>query len=118
MDQTDILNNLLNISNASMQKVASNSQYFLNLVLFKDITMYIIIEILLIAFLISLESKRVENLVILLIEINIIQWLFLFVILGLKSIGYIDFPMNLIYTYFGFPAILVLIVALLLSKVR
>jgi len=114
MDQID----LLNISNASIQKVMNNSQYLFNLLLFKDITMYIIVEILLIAFLIALESRRVENLVILLTEINIIQWLFLFVILGLKSIGYIDFSINLIYTYFGFPAIFVLIIVLLLSKVK
>jgi len=109
---------LFNVSNASIQKVMNNTQYLFNLLLFKDITMYVIVEILLIAFLISLESKRVENLIILLVEINIIQWLFLFVILGLKSIGYIDFPMNLIYTYFGFPAILVLIITLLVSKVK
>ncbi len=114
MDQID----LFNISNASIQKVMSNSQYLFNLLTFKDITSYIIVEILLIAFLIALESRRVENLIILLTEINIIQWIFLFVILGLKSIGYIDFPMNLIYTYFGFPAILVLIIILLVSKVK
>jgi hypothetical protein len=114
MDQTY----LLNVSNTSIQKVMDNSQILFNLLTFKDITFYIVVEILLIAFLIAIESKRVENLIILLTEINIIQWVFLFIVLGLKNIGYIDFPMNLIYTYFGFPAILVLIIILLASKVK
>jgi len=89
----------------------------LQFITFKDIYSYILLNILLVALVIALESQRVENIVILLLEIAIIQWFFVFALLGLLSIGYIDFPPTVIIQYFMAPAVILLVLALVLSKV-
>jgi len=89
----------------------------LQFIIFKDVLSYVLADILLVALVIALESPRVENIVILLLEIAIIQWFFVFALFGLLSIGYIDFSPIIIIQYFVTPAVVLLILALTLSKV-
>jgi hypothetical protein len=109
MDQIDFINNTI-----QMSEIVNRALQFIT---FKDIYSYILLDILLIALVIALESQRVENAVMLLLEIAIIQWFFVFAILGLLSIGYIDFPPTVVIQYFVTPAVILLVLALVLSKV-
>jgi len=109
MEPINYLNNTI-----QMSEIVNKTLQFIT---FKDIYSYILADILLIALIIALESKRVENVVILLLEIAIIQWFFVFALLGLLSIGYINFPPIVIIQYFITPAVILLVLALVLSKV-
>jgi len=109
MEPVDYIN-----STIQMSEIVNKT---LQLITFKDIYSYILLDILLIALIIALESQRVENAVMLLLEIAIVQWFFVFAILGLLSIGYIDFPPIIVIQYFITPAVILLILALILSKV-
>ncbi len=109
MEPIDYINNTI-----QMSEIVNKT---LQLITFKDIYSYILANILLIALIIALESQRVENAVILLLEIAIVQWLFVFALLGLLSIGYIDFPPTVVIQYFVTPAVILLVLALVLSKV-
>jgi hypothetical protein len=109
MESIDYINNTI-----QMTEIVNKA---LQLITFKDIYSYILLDILLVALIIALESQRVENAVMLLLEIAIVQWFFVFAILGLLSIGYIDFPPIIVIQYFITPAVILLILALILSKV-
>jgi hypothetical protein len=109
MDQINITNNII-----QMSEIVNKTLQFIT---FKDIYSYIILDILLVSLLIALESQRVENIIMLLLEIAIIQWFFVFALLGLLSIGYIDFPPMVVIQYFVTPAVILLVLALVLSKV-
>ena len=89
----------------------------LQFIIFKSIYSYVLADILLVALIIALESPRVENIVILLLEIAIIQWFFVFALLGLLDINYINFSPVIIMQIFVAPAVILLILALFLSKV-
>ena len=109
MDQINFTKNII-----QMSEIVDKTLQFIT---FKDIYSYILLDILLISLVIALESQRVENAVILLLEIAVIQWFFVFALFGLLSIGYIDFPPTVIMQYFVTPAVMLLILALVLSKV-
>ncbi|MFZ8801284.1 MAG: hypothetical protein ACO2ON_03885 [Candidatus Nanopusillus sp.] len=84
------------------------------LITFKDIYSYILLEILVIAFYIAMESNRVESIKTLVMGIMIIMWIFLIAILALNSIGYINITGPQLYTFFMMPTVLVTVIALML----
>jgi hypothetical protein len=105
--------NYINYAVQMSQIINSTLQF----ITFKSIYSYVLADIFLITLIIALESPRVENIVILLLEIAIIQWFFVFALLGLLNIGYINFPPIEIIQIFMAPAVILLILALFLSKV-
>ena len=109
MDSINYIN-----STIQMSEIINKALQFIT---FKDIYSYVLADILLVALVIALESQRVENVIILLLEIAIIQWFFVFALFGLLQIGYINFPIIQIIQIFVAPAVTLLILALLLSKV-
>ena len=97
---------MVNITNSILQFIT-----------FQSIYSYILLDILIMAFIIAMESHRVENIVLLALELDIVQWFFVFGIFGLEAIGFISFPPIEILQLFATPAIILLVLVLLAPKI-
>jgi hypothetical protein len=102
-----------NISIIGMQ-LTNLTNNIVNLITFKDVYSYLFVEILIIAFYISIEANRVESIKTLLMGIMVIMWIFLIAITGLAEIGYINLPGPVFFTYFATPVVLVTVIALMI----
>jgi cytochrome c oxidase assembly factor CtaG len=85
-----------------------------NLITFRDIYSYILLEILIIMFYISMESNRVESIKTLLIGIMIIMWIYTIVIIALSAIGFANLTGPQVFTFFMTPTMIVTVIALML----
>jgi fatty acid desaturase len=101
-----------NISAIGVQ-LTNLTNNIVNLITFRDVFSYILLEILIISFYIAMEANRVESIKTLLIGIMVVMWIFLIVVLGLEEIGYINLSGPVFFTYFASPVILVTVIALM-----
>jgi len=85
-----------------------------NLITFRDIYSYILLEILIIAFYISMEANRVESIKTLLMGIMVIMWIYTIVIIALSIIGFTNFTGPQVFTFFMTPTMIVTVIALML----
>ena len=97
--------------------MANLTNNILQFITFQSIYSYVLLDILIIAFVIAMESHRVENIVLLALELDIVQWFFVFGIFGLERIGFINFPPIEILQIFATPAIILLVLILLAPKI-
>ena len=97
--------------------MANITNSILQFITFQSIYSYVLLDILIIAFVIAMESHRVENIVLLALELDIVQWFFVFGILGLERIGFINFSPIEILQIFATPAIILLVLVLLAPKI-
>jgi len=97
--------------------MANLTNNILQFITFQSIYSYVLLDILIIAFVIAMESHRVENIVLLALELDIVQWFFVFGIFGLEAIRFINFPPIEIFQIFATPAIILLILVLLAPKI-
>jgi hypothetical protein len=102
---------LTNFTTIGIQ-MANLTNNILQFITFQSIYSYVLLDILIIAFVIAMESHRVENIVLLALELDIVQWFFVFGIFGLERIGFINFPPIEIT-----PAIILLVLILLAPKI-
>ena len=98
-------------------QMANITNSILQFITFQSIYSYVLLDILIMAFVIAMESHRVENIVLLALELDIVQWFFVFGILGLERIGFINFPPIEILQIFATPAIILLVLILLAPKI-
>jgi len=101
-----------NISAIGVQ-LTSLTNNIVNLITFRDVFSYILLEILIISFYIAMEANRVESIKTLLMGIMVIMWIFLIAVLGLEEIGYLNLPGPVFFTYFASPVVLVTVIALM-----
>jgi len=101
-----------NISIIGVQ-LMSLTNNIVNLITFRDVFSYILLEILLISFYIAMEANRVESIKTLLMGIMVIMWIFLIAVLGLEEIGYLNLPGPVFFTYFASPVVLITVIALM-----
>ena len=101
-----------NISAIGVQ-LTSLTNNIVNLITFRDVFSYILLEILIISFYIAMEANRVESIKTLLMGIMVIMWIFLIAVLGLEEIGYLNLTGPVFFTYFASPVVLVTVIALM-----
>jgi hypothetical protein len=101
-----------NISIIGVQ-LTSLTNNIVNLITFRDVLSYILLEILLISFYIAMEANRVESIKTLVMGIMVIMWIFLIAITGLEAIGYLNLPGPVFFTYFASPVVLITVIALM-----
>lgn len=97
--------------------MANLTNNILQFITFQSIYSYVLLDILIMTFVIAMESHRVENIVLLALELDIVQWFFVFGIFGLERIGFINFPPIEILQIFAIPAIILLVLILLAPKI-
>jgi len=102
-----------NISIIGVQ-LTSLTNNIVNLITFRDVFSYILLEILIISFYIAMEANRVESIKTLLMGIMVVMWLFLIAVLGLETIGYLNLTGPVFFTYFATPVILITVIALMI----
>ncbi len=106
----------INVTTIGIQ-ITTITANILQFITFRSIYSYVLLDILIIAFVIAMESHRVENIVLLALELDIVQWFFVFAIFGLEKIGFINFSPIEILQIFATPAIILLVLVLLAPKI-